>query len=42
MTIWRVKPIFAWYDFWVGLYYDRHNRVLYFMPVPMVGVMVYL
>ena len=32
----RVRFIFAWYDFWVGLYYDRYQRVLYFCPVPML------
>lgn len=26
---------FLWYDFWVGLYYDREKRVLYVCPLPM-------
>jgi hypothetical protein len=26
----------AWYDFWVGAYWDRTNRVLYVCPLPMI------
>ena len=36
----RVKPILAWYDFWVGLFWDRSKRRLYVFPVPMVGLVV--
>lgn len=34
----RVKPVFAWYDLWVGLFWDRKTRRLYILPVPCVGV----
>lgn len=27
----------AWYDFWVGIYYDTKKRHLYIMPLPMIG-----
>lgn len=37
---WRVRPIFAWYDFWVGLFYDRAKRRLYVFPLPMVGIVI--
>ena len=36
----RVRPIFAWYDFWVGLFWDQKKRVLYILPLPMVGLRI--
>lgn len=36
----RVRPIFAWYDFWVGLFWDRQKRRLYILPVPCLGVVL--
>ncbi len=24
----------AWFDLWVGAYYDQHKRVLYVCPLP--------
>ncbi len=34
----KVKAIFAWYDFWVGAFYDRGKRRLYIFPVPCIGL----
>lgn len=36
----RIRPIFAWYDFWVGAYWDRSRRRLYILPIPTVGIVI--
>ena len=33
----RVRPVFAWYDLYVGAYWSRKRRTLYLM-LPMIGV----
>ncbi len=38
----NVRPIFAWYDFWIGIFYDRNKRVVYIFPIPMIGIKVTL
>lgn len=30
----RVKFFIAWYDLWIGAYYDRKARALYVCPLP--------
>lgn len=37
---WSVKPIFAWYDLWVGIFWDSRKRKLYILPLPCVGVVI--
>jgi hypothetical protein len=38
----KITPIFAWYDFWVGVFWDRHKRCLYIFPIPCVGIRIQL
>lgn len=39
---WYIKLFFAWYDCWVGWYWDRSQRALYLCPLPMLCLMVKL
>ena len=32
----KFKAFFAWYDFWVGLYYDKKRKILYINPLPTI------
>ena len=34
----KVNFIFAWFDFWVGLYWDRDRAKLYLFLIPMLGI----
>lgn len=36
----KFKFIFAWYDLWIGAFWDRKSRQLYIFPFPMFGVLV--
>lgn len=38
---WQVKPMFAWYDCWVGVFVDREKRKVYVFPIPCVGLVIY-
>lgn len=35
-----VRLLFAWYDCWIGAYWDRAGRRLYVLPLPMLGFVV--
>lgn len=32
----KLKAFFAWFDFWVGLYWNWKKRVLYLVPFPTI------
>lgn len=34
----KVSMFFAWYDCWVGLFYDQKKKTLYICPLPMVVI----
>ncbi|WP_321471095.1 hypothetical protein [uncultured Paludibaculum sp.] len=34
------KPLFRWFDMWVGAYWDATGRKLYIFPMPMLGVVL--
>lgn len=36
----RIRPMFAWFDFWVGVFVDRKNRQIYVFPLPMIGFQI--
>ncbi len=36
----QVCFIVAWYDFWIGCFYDRKLHRVYVFPIPMVGICV--
>lgn len=37
-----IKPIFAWYDLWIGVFYDRIKRKIYVLPLPCLGFVITL
>ena len=36
----RVRPLMRWYDFWVGVYWDRKRKYLYLLPIPCFGLVI--
>lgn len=36
----KVQFLFAWYDLWIGLFWDSKKRWLYILPIPMVGIII--
>lgn len=36
----RIRLLFKWYDFWVGVYYDQEGRNVFIFPLPMFGIMI--
>ena len=38
---WRIEPVIAWYDLWIGVYIDREKRIVYVLPLPCIGFRFY-
>ncbi len=36
----KVRFVFAWYDLWVGVYWDQAHRRLFVMVLPTLGFVV--
>lgn len=35
-----IKPMFAWFDLWVGVFIDRPKRRVYIFPIPCFGIVI--
>jgi hypothetical protein len=38
----KIKLIFAWYDIWVGVFYDQKKRRIYIFFLPTIGIVIQL
>jgi hypothetical protein len=36
----KIRPVLAWFDFWVGVYVDREKRRVYVLPLPCIGIRI--
>lgn len=36
----KVSFLFAWYDFWIGLFWDSKKKWLYILPIPCFGIIL--
>lgn len=36
----HIRPMFAWYDLWIGIYIDRKSQAIYLFPVPCFGLRI--
>lgn len=35
-----IRLIFAWYDLWIGAFWDKQKRRLYLLPLPCLGIVI--
>lgn len=36
----KIRPIFRWFDFYVGGYWSQKDKILYLFYLPMCGLMI--
>ena len=36
----KIKPIFAWYDLWIGIFWDKKKKNIYILPIPAIGLVL--
>lgn len=36
----KISLLFAWYDIWIGVYWDRKAHWLYILPIPTCGIIL--
>jgi len=36
----KIKIFLAWYDFWIGVFYDKKKRIIYICLVPCVVIQI--
>ena len=36
----RIKFIFAYYNFWIGIFYDKNKKYVYIFPIPMFSIII--
>jgi hypothetical protein len=42
MSIKSISFYWLWFDFWVGVYYDRRKRIIYIGYLPCLGLKIEL
>ena len=38
----KIQFIFAWFDFWIGIFYDQKKHWIYLFLIPMCGIIIKL
>lgn len=38
----KIRLLFAWYDFYIGIFYHKNKRAIYIFFLPMLGIEIRL
>jgi hypothetical protein len=36
----KIRPFFAWYDLWIGFFWDQKKQTFYILPIPCFGIRI--